>query len=167
VNPETLRNWVKQAKIDRGLGPVGALTTAEREESPDCAGGLLSSVAAAWILTVAPLQSPHRDRPRLRGHHRHRGHRREYWWRTFGQWSTSPGHASRRRALLACGSTRRSLHITGGRRALATRHGWGRQAGPPRQRPPAPATLRIALEQRVVATIVGVFSHDDPLITTW
>jgi len=32
VNPETLRNWVKQAKIDRGLGPVGALTTAEREE---------------------------------------------------------------------------------------------------------------------------------------
>ena len=32
VNPETLRNWVKQAKIDRGLGPVGALTTAERQE---------------------------------------------------------------------------------------------------------------------------------------
>jgi len=32
MNPETLRNWVKQAKIDRGLGPVGALTTAEREE---------------------------------------------------------------------------------------------------------------------------------------
>ena len=32
VNSETLRNWVKQAKIDRGLGPVGALTTAEREE---------------------------------------------------------------------------------------------------------------------------------------
>jgi transposase len=32
VNPETLRNWVKQAKIDLGLGPVGALTTAEREE---------------------------------------------------------------------------------------------------------------------------------------
>jgi transposase len=32
VNPETLRNWVKQAKIDRGQGPAGALTTAEREE---------------------------------------------------------------------------------------------------------------------------------------
>jgi transposase len=32
VNPETLRNWVKQAKIDLGLGPVGALTTAERQE---------------------------------------------------------------------------------------------------------------------------------------
>ena len=32
VNPETLRTWVKQAKIDRGLGPVGALTTAERQE---------------------------------------------------------------------------------------------------------------------------------------
>ena len=32
VNPETLRNWVKQAKIDRGEGPAGALNTAEREE---------------------------------------------------------------------------------------------------------------------------------------
>ena len=32
VNPETLRNWVKQAKIDRGEGPAGALTSAEREE---------------------------------------------------------------------------------------------------------------------------------------
>ena len=32
VNPETLRNWVKRAKIDRGEGPAGALTTAEREE---------------------------------------------------------------------------------------------------------------------------------------
>lgn len=32
VNPETLRKWVKQANIDRGLGLVGALTTAEREE---------------------------------------------------------------------------------------------------------------------------------------
>lgn len=32
VNPETLRNWVKQDKIDRGEGPAGALTSAEREE---------------------------------------------------------------------------------------------------------------------------------------
>ncbi len=32
VNPETLRNWVKQAKIDRGEGPAGALTSAERQE---------------------------------------------------------------------------------------------------------------------------------------
>ena len=32
VNPETLRNWVKQAKIDRGEGPAEALTTAAREE---------------------------------------------------------------------------------------------------------------------------------------
>ena len=32
VNPEMLRNWVKQAKIDWGLGPMGALTTAERQE---------------------------------------------------------------------------------------------------------------------------------------
>jgi transposase len=32
VNPETLRNWVKQAKIDAGEGPAGALTTSERED---------------------------------------------------------------------------------------------------------------------------------------
>jgi transposase len=32
VSPEGLRNWVKQAKIDQGEGPAGALTTAEREE---------------------------------------------------------------------------------------------------------------------------------------
>ncbi|MGW3661177.1 transposase [Streptomyces sp. NPDC005151] len=32
VSTEGLRGWVKQAKIDRGEGPVGALTTAEREE---------------------------------------------------------------------------------------------------------------------------------------
>ena len=32
VNPETLRNWVKQAKIDRGEGPAGALSSSEREE---------------------------------------------------------------------------------------------------------------------------------------
>ena len=27
-----LRNWVRQAEIDAGSGPAGALTTAEREE---------------------------------------------------------------------------------------------------------------------------------------
>lgn len=32
VSPESLRGWVKQAKTDRGEGPAGALTTAEREE---------------------------------------------------------------------------------------------------------------------------------------
>ncbi|MDT0469604.1 transposase [Streptomyces gibsoniae] len=32
VSPEGLRGWVKQAKIDRGDGPAGALTSAEREE---------------------------------------------------------------------------------------------------------------------------------------
>lgn len=32
VSAEGLRGWVKQARIDRGQGPVGALTTAEREE---------------------------------------------------------------------------------------------------------------------------------------
>lgn len=46
VSPETLRNGVKQAKVDPGLGSVGALTTAEREEFTRRAGGLLSLVAA-------------------------------------------------------------------------------------------------------------------------
>jgi transposase len=32
VSPEGLRGWVKQAKADRGEGPVGVLTSAEREE---------------------------------------------------------------------------------------------------------------------------------------
>ncbi|MDF2261636.1 transposase [Streptantibioticus ferralitis] len=32
VSPESLRGWVKQAKIDRGQGPAGALTSDEREE---------------------------------------------------------------------------------------------------------------------------------------
>ncbi|MFE4416442.1 transposase [Streptomyces sp. NPDC056821] len=32
VSPEGLRNWVNQDKTDRGQGPAGALTTAEREE---------------------------------------------------------------------------------------------------------------------------------------
>jgi len=32
VSPEGLRGWVKQAKIDQGEGPAGALTSEEREE---------------------------------------------------------------------------------------------------------------------------------------
>ena len=32
VSPEGLRGWVRQAKVDRGKGPAGALTSAEREE---------------------------------------------------------------------------------------------------------------------------------------
>ncbi|MFI6476055.1 hypothetical protein ACIBL5_38205 [Streptomyces sp. NPDC050516] len=32
MSVEGLRGWVKQAKADRGEGPAGALTTAEREE---------------------------------------------------------------------------------------------------------------------------------------
>lgn len=32
VSAEGLRNWVKQAKIDRGEGPAGALTSDEKEE---------------------------------------------------------------------------------------------------------------------------------------
>ncbi|MER5911965.1 transposase [Streptomyces sp. NPDC001982] len=32
VSPEGLRGWVKQARVDEGEGPAGALTTAEREE---------------------------------------------------------------------------------------------------------------------------------------
>ncbi|MEU6019689.1 transposase [Streptomyces sp. NPDC047515] len=32
VSTEGLRGWVKQAKIDRGEGPTGALTSVEREE---------------------------------------------------------------------------------------------------------------------------------------
>ncbi|MFE7404492.1 transposase [Streptomyces sp. NPDC057557] len=32
VSPEGLRGWVKQAKVDRGEGRAGTLTSAEREE---------------------------------------------------------------------------------------------------------------------------------------
>ncbi|MEK2479445.1 transposase [Streptomyces noursei] len=32
VSPESLRSWYRQAKIDRGQGQPGELTSAEREE---------------------------------------------------------------------------------------------------------------------------------------
>ena len=32
LTPSALGNWVKQADIDAGNGPAGALTTAERDE---------------------------------------------------------------------------------------------------------------------------------------
>ena len=32
MSPEGLRGWVKQAEVDRGDGPAGALTSDEREE---------------------------------------------------------------------------------------------------------------------------------------
>jgi len=32
LTPSALGNWVKQAEIDAGRGPAGALTTEEREE---------------------------------------------------------------------------------------------------------------------------------------
>jgi transposase-like protein len=32
LTPSSLGNWVKQAEIDAGRGPAGALTTEEREE---------------------------------------------------------------------------------------------------------------------------------------
>ena len=32
INQQTLSRWLKQADIDQGRGPEGALTTVEREE---------------------------------------------------------------------------------------------------------------------------------------
>jgi transposase-like protein len=32
ITESNLRNWVKQADVDAGKGPAGALTTAERQE---------------------------------------------------------------------------------------------------------------------------------------
>jgi len=32
VTPTTLRAWIKQADVDGGRGPAGALTTAEKQE---------------------------------------------------------------------------------------------------------------------------------------
>ena len=32
ISQQTLSRWLKQADIDDGMGPAGALTTAEREE---------------------------------------------------------------------------------------------------------------------------------------
>ena len=32
VTPTTLRAWIKQAEVDGGRGPAGALTTAEKQE---------------------------------------------------------------------------------------------------------------------------------------
>ncbi|WP_406155792.1 transposase [Streptomyces sp. NBC_00882] len=32
VSAEGLRNWVRQAEVDRGQGPAGALTSGEKEE---------------------------------------------------------------------------------------------------------------------------------------
>ena len=32
LTPSAVRNWVRQARIDQGQGPAGALSSAEREE---------------------------------------------------------------------------------------------------------------------------------------
>ena len=35
IHPSLLHHWIRQAKVDAGKGPKGALTTAEREELSD------------------------------------------------------------------------------------------------------------------------------------
>ncbi len=57
VSPEGLRGWVKQAKIDRGEGPAGALTTAEREELVRLRRELAEAKKANEILVKAALGS--------------------------------------------------------------------------------------------------------------
>ncbi|MEV5011029.1 transposase [Streptomyces sp. NPDC056159] len=43
VSPEGLRGWVKQAKVDQGEGPAGAVTSAEREEPSDVFSAVIIS----------------------------------------------------------------------------------------------------------------------------
>ncbi|MFI0217672.1 transposase [Streptomyces lydicus] len=51
VSPESLRNWYRQAKADRGEGRPGELTSAEREEL-----GRLRKVAAEQAKTIEVLR---------------------------------------------------------------------------------------------------------------
>ena len=55
VNPETLRNWVKQTKVDRGEGPAGALTSAEREEFTKLRRRVLELEQERSILLIATV----------------------------------------------------------------------------------------------------------------
>ena len=60
VSPEGLRGWVKQAKVDRGEGPAGVLTTAEREElvrlrrKVDASGNINTIAGNGWWLPSSP-----------------------------------------------------------------------------------------------------------------
>jgi transposase len=53
VSTEGLRGWVNQAMTDRGEGPVGALTTAEREELKRLRRELAEAKKANEILVKA------------------------------------------------------------------------------------------------------------------